>query len=333
VPIDRAFVNAMPKAEVHVHLEGCIPRALLAQVAERHNVAVPVTSGFSDLSEFLAILDACCALLSEPSDLVALGEGFGRRCATEGLSHVEAIVNPGHWPAWSGRLDTMLGAFDEGLRAAEAAGAPPVWLLVSIGRWNTGPEAEALVDAVLAASDPRIVGISLDGDESAAGAGSQRFLPALDAARAAGLHVAVHAGESSGPDGVRAAIEDLGAERIDHGIAAARDPACMITLAELGIPLDICPTSNIVLGLVSSYAEHPIETLRRSGVRVCLNTDDPELFGTDLGHEYESCAAAFGWDRAVAVDLARTSIAATFGPDANRVALLAELDAFAAANP
>jgi adenosine deaminase len=322
----------MPKAEVHVHIEGCIPRALLVDVAERHNVRVPVTSGYADLSEFLSILDACCALLSERSDLVALGEVFGRSCAEEGLSYVEAIINPSHWPAWSGRLGAMLGALDEGLTAAEEIGAPRVRLLVSIGRWNTAAEADALVDAVLSCSDPRIVGISLDGDESTPGAGSQRFLPALDAARTAGLHVAVHAGESSGPDGVRAAIEELGAERIDHGIAAARDQALMVTLAESGVPLDVCPTSNILLGLVASYQDHPIETLRRAGVRVCLNTDDPELFGTDLGHEYESCAAAFGWDREVAIELARTSIEATFAGDTERAAMLADLEGFAASS-
>ncbi|MBN8510382.1 MAG: adenosine deaminase, partial [Burkholderiales bacterium] len=155
-----------------------------------------------------------------------------------------------------------------------------------------------------------------------------RFADAFRRAAAAGLKRTVHAGESSGPEGVRDAIERLGADRIDHGVRAIEDPALVAELAERGIALGVCPTSNLVLKVVRSMAEHPVEALRRAGVRVSINTDDPSLLGTTLPEEYARCRRAFGWDDAVLRAIAATSIASSFADDTTRRRLQAALAAW-----
>ena len=134
-------------------------------------------------------------------------------------------------------------------------------------------------------------------------------------AGAAGLKRTVHAGESSGPEGVRDAIELLGADRIDHGVRAIEDPSVVGMLAERRIPLGVCPTSNLTLGVYPSMAEHPIERLRRAGVAVSVNTDDPALLATSLEREYALCSEAFAWSDAEVRAVARTSIDASFAND------------------
>jgi adenosine deaminase len=143
-----------------------------------------------------------------------------------------------------------------------------------------------------------------------------RFAEAFRKAGEAGLKRTVHAGESSGPEGVRDAIELLGADRIDHGVRAIEDPAVVALLAERGIPLGVCPTSNIALRVYSSMDEHPVDRLRRGGVRVSINTDDPSLLMTNLPHEYEIAMASYAWSEDVLREVARVSIEASFArPD------------------
>ena len=191
-------------------------------------------------------------------------------------------------------LAEMLDALDAGFAEAEADGGASAGLCVSLGRHQSAAEADELVDEVLALARPRVVALSIDGNE-AGGSHTERFGEAFARAGAAGLRRCAHAGESSGPEGVREAIEVLGAERIDHGVRCVEDPSLVADLVERAVPLDICPTSNVVLGVVADLASHPLEGLRRAGVRLSLNTDDPLIYGIDLAGEYERCAAAFGW--------------------------------------
>jgi adenosine deaminase len=130
---------------------------------------------------------------------------------------------------------------------------------------------------------------------------------------------------------VRDALELLEADRIDHGVRASEDSSLIAEIARRGVPLGICPTSNVVLGLYADLGEHPIDQLRRAGVRVSVNSDDPELLATSLVDEYEACAVRFAWTRQDLVELARTSIEASFAPAPLRSSLLHELDAFAGA--
>ncbi len=170
-----------------------------------------------------------------------------------------------------------------------------------------------------------MVALSIDGNEAAAGRTGPRFAEAFRRAGAAGLKRTVHAGESSGPEGVRDAIDLLGADRIDHGVRAIEDDALVAVLADRGIPLGVCPTSNIALKVYPSMEAHPVDRLRRAGVRVSINTDDPSLLGTNLPQEYEIAGASYCWTNDVLRDVARTSIEASFARPEIKEKLLGKL--------
>jgi adenosine deaminase len=230
-------------------------------------------------------------------------------------------------------LADFLDALGDGFTAARADGLPQVGVCVSLKRTQSAAEALDLVDRVVALRHPSVVALSIDGNEAAAGRTGPRFAAAFAEARAAGLHCCAHAGESSGPEGVRDAIDVLGAERIDHGVRAVEDPALVRRLAADGIPLDICPTSNVRLGVAPTLALHPVEALRRAGVRVSLNTDDPVLFETTVDGEYDACADTFGWTEGSLAEVARTSIESSFAAAGLRQDLLRDLDAYLRSTP
>jgi adenosine deaminase len=312
--IDR--LRALPKAEVHAHLEGCFEPAVLEQWARQAGMSMPRPREqllqFEGLADFLHFLDWACGLASTRERLAELSYGFSKRLAAGGAGYADVIVNPTHWTAWQGRLRDMVDAIDAGFSAAEQDGLPPVGLCVSLLRTQSAQAAAELVDALLALRHPRVVALSIDGNEAAAGRTGPRFAEAFRRAGAAGLKRTVHAGESSGPEGVRDAIELLGADRIDHGVRAIDDPELVALLADRQIPLGICPTSNLKLGVYPAIEEHPIDRLRRAGVAVSINTDDPVLLGASLVGEYALCRDAFGWGDEELRVLARTSITASF---------------------
>jgi adenosine deaminase len=311
-----ARLRALPKAEVHAHLEGCFEPAVLEQWAAQASVAMPRPRDrllqFEGLADFLHFLDWACGLASTRERLASLGYGYSRRLADSGAGYGDVIVNPTHWTAWHGRLPAMIDAIDAGLAEAEQDGLPPVGLCVSLLRTQSADAAAELVDALVALRHPRVVALSIDGNEAAAGRTGPRFAEAFRRAGAAGLRRTVHAGESSGPEGVRDAIELLGADRIDHGVRAIEDPELVALLAERRIPLGVCPTSNLKLGVYATIEEHPIDRLRRAGVVVSLNTDDPVLLGASLEGEYALCGQAFGWADEDLRALARNSVDASF---------------------
>jgi len=315
-PVEAARLKALPKAEVHLHLEGCFDAALIADWARREGVALPRPEEslfqFAGLADFLDFLDLACGLASTPERLFELSYGLSQRLAVNGTGYADVIFNPTHWHAWHGRLGAMLDAMDAGFRAAEQDGLPPVGLCVSLLRTQSADAAIELVESLIAVRHPRVVALSVDGNEATAGRTGPRFAPAFRRAGAAGLRRTVHAGESSGPDGVRDAVELLGADRIDHGVRAIEDQALVEMLAERQIPLGVCPTSNLVLGVYPSIEVHPVERLRAAGVRVSLNTDDPALLGASLVGEYALCRKAFGWSDDVTRAVARTSIESSF---------------------
>jgi adenosine deaminase len=311
-----ARLRALPKAEVHAHLEGCFEPAVLAQWARQAKVPMPRPVErllqFDGLVDFLHFLDWACGLAHTADRLAALSYAYSQRLASSGAGYADVIVNPTHWPAWHGRLGAMVEAIDAGFTAAEQDGLPPVGLCISLLRSQSAQAANQLVDTLVSLRHSRVVALSIDGNEAAAGRTGPRFAEAFRRAGAAGLRRTVHAGESSGPEGVRDAVELLGADRIDHGVRAIEDPALVALLVERQIPLGICPTSNLTLGVYPSIAEHPIERLRQAGVRVSVNTDDPVLLGASLEGEYVLCQAAFGWSDEVLRSVARSSLDASF---------------------
>jgi adenosine deaminase len=326
--MNGGFVT-LPKAEVHVHVEGCFEVDDIVRLARENGVQLPRPREqlleFGGLAEFLEFLDWICGLVRTREQLATLARRFSERLAANGTRYADVIINPTHWHDWSRRIPELINALDAGFTAAEQDGLPSVGLCISLLRTQTADEATELVQLLAALAHPRVVALSIDGNEAAAGRTGPRFADAFRRAGAAGLKRTVHAGESSGAEGVRDAVELLGADRIDHGVRAVDDPAVVALLAERRIPLGICPSSNLTLGLYPSLAEHPIERLRRAGVPVSVNTDDPALLGVSLVGEYESCAAAYHWSADDIRAVARTSIESSFASVPTKRDLLAEL--------
>jgi adenosine deaminase len=323
------FLRSLPKAEVHVHLEGCFEPATLEQWAREAGVAMPRPREqlfeFNGLADFLHFLDWACGLASTRDRLAQMAYGFCQRLRSDGTGYADVIINPTHWNTWRGRTKEMIEALDAGFRAGEEDGLPPVGLCISLLRTQTADEAAELVEHLIAWRHPRVAALSIDGNEAAAGRTGPRFAEAFRRAGSAGLKRTVHAGESSGPEGVRDAIELLGADRIDHGVRAVEDESVVALLVERGIPLGICPTSNLTLKVYPSMQAHPIDRLRRAGVRVSVNTDDPSLLGTNLPQEYAVARAAYGWTDDDLRDVARTSIEASFADATIKAALSSAL--------
>jgi adenosine deaminase len=314
-------------------LEGSFTAADMEQLAREAGVALPrpVATLFdvSNLADFLELVDWGCSLVRTAEQVAAAAYRLAESEARSGVAYADVIVNPTHWPAWRDRRAEFLAALDLGFARAEADGLTPTGICVSLLRQQSAAEAAGLVQWLAEVRPARVVALSIDGNEAAAGRTGPRFAAAFATAAATGLRRTVHAGESSGPEGVWDAIDLLGAERIDHGVRAVEDPALVDELVRRRIPLGICPTSNVTLGVCASYRDHPLERLRRAGVRVSVNTDDPALLGTRLEWEYARIGRQAGWGPAEYIETARTSIEAAFCTEETRRALLARLDAFA----
>ena len=283
---------------------------------------------FGGLADFLHFLDWACGLANTPERLARMAHDFCQRLQEDGTGYADVIVNPTHWSSWRGRTKAMIEALDQGFASAEQDGFPPVGLCVSLLRTQTADEATELVEQLVELRSPRVVALSVDGNEAAAGRTGPRFADAFRRAGAAGLGRTVHAGELSGPEGVRDAIELLGADRIDHGVRAIEDDAVVGLLVERGIPLGVCPTSNIALKVYSSMDSHPLDRLRRAGVRISINTDDPSLLGTNLLQEYEIARTSYCWTEDVLRSVARTSIEASFATPEIKAKLISNLNAW-----
>ena len=252
-------VRGLPKAEVHVHLEGCFEQSDVDQLArEAGEPGRSTSTSGMDLATFLELLDWTCGLVRTPSQAARAAYAFAKREAESGVVYADLIVNPTHWSAWRDRLDEFVEALHNGFCEAEKDGLTPVGLCVSLLRQQSASEANELVEWILERRHPRIVALSIDGNEAAAGRTGPRFADAFRRAADAGLHRTVHAGESSGPEGVRDALEFLLADRIDQGVRAIEDADLVRLLAERRIPLDICPGSNVQLGLYPDRASHPL---------------------------------------------------------------------------
>lgn len=326
---EQTCLHKLPKAEIHVHLEGSFEPATIESLASKAGERLPRPRDkllqFSDLADFLSFLDWCCGLLQTEEQLSEAAYGFCRRMAADGTGYADIIVNPTHWRQWHWRIGDMINALDRGFCAAERDGLPSAGLCVSLLRTQTAAEAAELVDVLIERRHPRVVALSIDGNEAKAGRTGPRFAEAFRRAGAAGLKRTVHAGESSGPEGVRDAIELLGADRIDHGVRAIEDAGLVALLAERRIALGVCPTSNTALGLYACMGEHPLDRLRRAGVPVSVNTDDPCLLGVTLPGEYGRCVDAYGWSRDDVRAVARTSIEASFATPETKARLLTAL--------
>lgn len=328
---ELAAILDLPKIELHTHFEGAAPPAFIRGLAKEKNVDISRvfnadgSYAFRDFVHFLSVYEAATEVLKTPEDFKRLSLAWLEQSAANGVIYTESFLSPdfcggGDVGAWR----EYLAAIQEGAAEAERDyGITLKGIVTCIRHFGPGQAKTAALCAAETAGD-FICGFGMGGDENKGEQGD--FAYSFDMAREAGLRLTTHAGEWRGPSEVRAAVRDLGVERIGHGVRAAEDPALLEELAEKGITLEVCPGSNVALGVCPDWASHPIERLRRAGVPVTVSTDDPPFFHTTMRDEYRNLAVTFGWDHDVFLDIARTCARAAFCDAATRETLLKKLE-------
>jgi adenosine deaminase len=320
----------IPKAELHVHLEGTAPPALIRRLAERNGMTVPEgvfktedEFEWTDFLHFLRTYDLAASVIRTRQDYRDVTYEYLAACAAEGALYVELIASPDHAAAVGLSDADHYAGIAQGIDDARADHGIEARIVLAAIR-NLGVEsAEGIARRHADGRHPYVVGFNLVGDEAAWPAGL--FARAYEIAAGSGLGCTVHAGEHAGPESVRAALE-LPITRISHGVRAIEDPALVAELAERGIVLEVCPSSNVSLGLFPSYEDHPLGALREAGVRVTLGSDDPPYFGCSIGSEYAVARERIGFDEEQLRDVTRIAVEASFAEDAVKEALSARLD-------
>ncbi|KQR52646.1 adenosine deaminase [Leifsonia sp. Leaf336] len=332
LPSDEALL-ALPKAELHLHIEGTLEPDLAFELAGRNGVALPYASvdelvaqyEFSDLQSFLDLYYATMAVLRTEDDFAELTRRYLRTAAAQGLRHVELFFDPQAHVSRGVALEAVVDGISGALAEAERDLDITSGIILCFLRDQPVESAQAVLSAALTRPD-RLLGVGLDSAE--VGYPPELFTEVFARAKDAGLHAVAHAGEEGPPAYIRQALDLLGVERIDHGTRAAEDPELMARLAAEGVPLTVCPLSNVRLRTVPDLADHPLLRLDAAGVRVTINSDDPAYFGGYVGHNYLAVRDALGADADQAERFARTSIDASFATDARKTALQEEVDAW-----
>lgn len=319
----------LPKAELHVHLEGTAPPALIRRLARRNGMAVPdgVLAGedrfaWTGFLGFLATYDRAASVIRTAQDYRDVTFEYLAACAAEGVLYVELIASPDHAAAVGLSDAEHFGGIARGIDDARAAHGIEARILVAAIRDLGVARAEAIARRLAGPRHPYVAGFNLVGDE--AGWPPGPFAAAYAIAAGAGLGCSVHAGEHAGPESVRAALE-LPVSRISHGVRAVEDPALVAELAARGVVLEVCPTSNVALGVSPSYADHPLGALHAAGVRVTLGSDDPPYFGCTIGGEYAVARERLGFEEGELVEMTRTALEASFADAGLKHALLDRL--------
>jgi aminodeoxyfutalosine deaminase len=282
---------------------------------------------FRDFGHFIEVYLAVVDLIRTPQDIRLLTYEIAREMAgAQSLRYAELTCTP----YTSVLRGIPIEAYSEALEDARAAalrdfGLRLQWIYDIPGESGI-PAADATLDYALNHPTDGLVAFGLGGPE--VGVPRPQFQPHFDAARAAGLHSVPHAGETTGPQTVWDALNLLGAERIGHGTSSSQDPELLAYLAATGVPLEVCPSSNIATRAVGRLEDHPITAFRDAGVVVTVNSDDPPMFGTTLNREYEIAADLLGLDEAGLRDLATTAVRASFADDAFKNELCAEIEAY-----
>ena len=314
-----APASTIPKAELHVHLEGTATPDLVRRIAERNGLelpdglfAAPDRFAYRDFLDFLDTYDKAASVIRSGEDYRDITYEYLVRCAAEGALYVELTASPDHARLVGLTDEDHIEGIARGIDDARDETGIEGRILISCVR-NFGVEP-ALRVARYAAERPHpyIVGFSMAGDEENYPPGD--YGEAFEIAASAGLGCTVHAGEWAGPESVRGGLE-LPVSRIAHGVRSIEDPALVEELAARGIFLECCPTSNVVLGIYPSYAEHPLPLLVAAGVRVTLGSDDPPYFGASIGGEYELCREHFGFGDEQLRAITETAIEAAFCED------------------
>jgi adenosine deaminase len=322
-------VTALPKAELHVHLEGTAPPSLVRRLAARNGMAVPEglfadedTFRWSGFLDFLRTYDLAASVIRTAEDYRDVTYEYLASCAAEDCVYVELIASPGHATA-AGLSDAEhFGGIAAGIDDARRDFGIEARILAAALRNLGAASAETLARRLAEDRHPYVVGFQLAGDE--AGFPPGPFLPAYEIAAGSGLGCTVHAGEHAGAESVRGAL-GLPVTRISHGVRAIEDPALVAELADRGTVLEVCPTSNVATRVVAGYEDHPLGALREAGVRVTLGSDDPPYFGCSIGSEYTVARERLGLDEGMLMEMTRTAVEGAFADDGLKRSLLARI--------
>ena len=319
-----AFIRKLPKAELHLHLEGTIPPATLVELSQRHD-ANPITLPeaealyhFTDFTGFLYAFKAVCDRLLTPDDYELAAWRMAQHLAEQGVVHAEVFISVGviyHWRNPDADcFDPIFAGLERArLRAEAELGLTLYWILDAVRHFPLD-EAEKVFRkaAYLHASHPSVIGIGLGGDERRCG--SEPFREMYARARDAGLRLTNHAGETTGSEAIWEALA-IGSERLGHVLSAVSDPNLIQELRARRIGVELNPTSNVRTGICTSFAAHPLRRYIEAGMLATLNSDDPAFFGSDLANEYLLAHTEQGFSRDELRDLAANSFRASFLPD------------------
>jgi adenosine deaminase len=331
--VERRFIERMPKAELHVHLEGSVHPETLLDLGRKHGVAYPFTDlagarewfQFRDFPHFIELFDAALESLLDEEDHARVTYELAQEAQRNNTRYLEVTFTPASplKPRSAALPDIVLAGMDAGAERAERELGVRMRFILDPGRNRAPEELMAYARWFSDNLGGRLVGFGLGGTE--AGNPPSKFAAAFSWVRDAGGRLTLHAGETVGPESIREALA-VGSERIGHGVRAIEDPALVRELAERGVVLEVSPTSNVLLGIYPSFAAHPFRSLHDAGVPLTINTDDPPMFNTTLTNEYLVVAEQFGYTLDELCAFSLRAVRAAFLPDTEREAMVRQYE-------
>lgn len=327
------LARAIPKAELHIHIEGSLEPELMFELARRNGVALPYASvealraayAFSDLQSFLDIYYAGASVLLTEQDFHDMAWAYFLRAQADHVVHAELFFDPQTHTARGVPMATVMAGLSSACRRAEQELGISAALILCFLRHLSEEDAWNTLEAALPFRT-QFIGVGLDSSER--GHPPDKFERVFARCRELGLHVVAHAGEEGPPAYIWQAIDLLKVQRIDHGVAAVQDPLLMAELAHTRLPLTVCPLSNLKLCVVADLSQHPLKTLLDAGLCVTLNSDDPAYFGGYLNENWVQTVQALGLSCDDVRTLARNSFEASFLSTEQRQTYMARLHAF-----
>ncbi len=335
VPTERRDLTTLPKAHLHLHFTGSMRHGTLVELAARDGVLLPdalVEDWPPQLSaadekgwfRFQRLYDVARSVLRTEGDVRRLVTEAAEDDARDGGRWLELQVDPSGYAARFGGITAMTELVLDAARDAAAATGVGIGIVVAANRTRHPLDARTLARLASQYVDDGVVGFGLSNDERRGD--TREFARAFRIARDAGLRAFPHAGELVGPANIRVAVEELGADRLGHGVRVAEDPALLAALVKHGVALEVCPTSNVSLGVYSDLTSVPLPTLLDAGATVALGADDPLLFGSRLVGQYAAMRAAHDLDDATLAELARMSVRASCASDSLKAELTTAID-------
>ncbi len=331
-------VRALPKAELHVHIEGTFEPSQIFEFAKRNNMTLDYPNvaalvdayKFTDLQSFLNVYYAAMAVLHTQRDFEELTTAYLWRAQAQGVKHAEIFFDPQAHLERGLTFETILNGLWSALQRSEADFGITTALIMCFLRDQTEESAMATLELALPHRD-RIIGVGLDSAEL--GNPPSKFQAVFDRARANGFLTVAHAGEEGPPEYVWEALDVLKVSRVDHGVRSMEDPKLVDHLAKTQIPLTVCPLSNVRLRVVHRMQDHPLKRMLEAGLRVTVNSDDPAYFGGYVADNYRAVFDALKLTDEDLVQLARNSFESSFIDDASKQRYIGEIDGLVAAVP